>query len=258
VWLTVGHDGGLTMADARKPALDRPTAMRLAATEYGRFNAMLAELKPDEWTLATNCPGWDVRAMAAHLLGMADMAASPWESRRQIKEATKRGGVFIDALTGLQVEEREELEPAHIVAQYERAGLRATKGRRRIPGLMRRRRLPATQTDGLEDWTLGYLVDVILTRDPWMHRMDIAAVTGREPELTADHDGVLVDDVVREWASRHRQPCTLTLTGPAGGSWVFGDDPSTGPELQYDAVEFCRQVGGRGETDGVLKTLVPF
>jgi hypothetical protein len=193
--------------------------------------------------------------MAAHLLGMADMASSPWESRRQIKEATKRGGAFIDELTAFQVEEREELEPGHILAQYERAGRRAAKGRRRMPGLIRRRRLPAAQTDGLEDWTLGYLVDVILTRDPWMHRMDIAAVTGREPDLTADHDGVLVDDVVREWASRHGQPCALTLTGPAGGSWTFGEG---GPDLHYDAVEFCRQVGGRGDPEGVLKTLVPF
>jgi uncharacterized protein (TIGR03083 family) len=243
------------MGDARRPVLDRATAMRLAATEYGRFHKTLAELTPQEWTLATNCPGWDVRAMAAHLLGMADMAASPWESRRQIKEATKRGGAFIDELTALQVEERGELEPAHIVAQYERAGPRAAKGRRRIPGLIRRRRLPAEQTDGLEDWTLGYLVDVILTRDPWMHRMDIALVTGREPQLTADHDGVLVADVVREWASRHAQPCSLTLTGPAGGSWTFGKG---GPELKYDAVEFCRQIGGRGGPDGVLKTLVPF
>jgi hypothetical protein len=105
---------------------------------------------------------------------------------------------------------------------------------------------------------LGYLVDVILTRDPWMHRMDLAAVTGRDPELTADHDGVLVDDVVREWASRHGQPCTLTLTGPAGGSWTFGTSPSEGPELEYDAVEFCRLIGGRGEPDGLLKTIVPF
>jgi hypothetical protein len=47
----------------------------------------------------------------------------------------------------------------------------------------------------------------------------------------------------------------LTLTGPAGGSWTFGGD---GPQLQYDAVEFCREVGGRGAPEGVLKTLVPF
>lgn len=243
------------MDGPRKSVLDRATAMRLAATEYGRFHRVLTDLTPAEWTLPTNCPGWDVRAMAAHLLGMADMAASPWESRRQVREATKRGGLFIDALTALQVEERADLDPAHIVVQYERAGARAAKGRRRIPALLRRRRLPAAQTDGIEAWTLGYLVDVILTRDPWMHRMDIAAVTSRAPELTADHDGVLVNDVVREWASRHGQPASLTLTGPSGGSWTFGQG---GPELQYDAVEFCRHVGGRGHPEGVLKTLVPF
>lgn len=229
--------------------------MRLAATEYGRLHRTLAELTPTEWTLPTNCPGWDVRAMAAHLLGMADMAASPWEARRQVKEASKRKGVFVDALTALQIEERAELDPVHILAQYEKAGPRAVKGRRRTPGLIRRRRLPAAQTDGLEPWTMGYLLDVILTRDPWMHRMDIAAVTGREPVLTADHDGVLVDDVVREWAGRHGRACTLTLTGPAGGTWTFGE---AGVALQYDAVEFCREVGGRGAPEGVLATLVPF
>jgi uncharacterized protein (TIGR03083 family) len=246
------------MGDARKPVLERETAMRLAATEYGRFHGMLVELEPQEWSLPTNCPGWDVRAMATHLLGMADMAASPWETRRQMREATKRGGVFIDALTGLQVEEREDLDPVHIIAQFEKAGPRAAKGRRRIPGLVRRRRLPPEQTDGLEAWTLGYLVDVILTRDPWMHRMDIAEITGRAPTLTSDHDGVLVDDVVREWAGRHGQPCTLTLTGIAGGSWTFGNGSSVGPELEYEAVEFCRLIGGRREPEGLLQTIVPF
>jgi uncharacterized protein (TIGR03083 family) len=243
------------MAVARKPALDRRTTMRLAATEYDRFLAALRRLAPADWTRATACPGWDVRAMATHVLGMADLAASPFESRRQMREAAKRGGMFVDALTGLQVEERADLDPPHIVAQFAKSGPRAAKGRRRIPGLMRRRTMPPAQTDGIEPWTLGYLADVILTRDTWMHRMDIAAATGSAPELAADHDGVLVDDVVREWASRHGQPCTLTLSGPAGGSWAFG---SGGPGLDLDAVEFCRLVGGRGEPDGLLKTAVPF
>ncbi len=243
------------MADARKPVLDRPVAMRLAATEYDRVHALLAGLSPEEWALPTNCPGWDVRAMACHILGMADMFSIPWETRRQLKEAGKRGGDFVDALTALQVEERLELEPHHIVAQLAKAGPKAAKGRRRVPALIRRRRLPPAQTDGIEPWTLGFLVDVILTRDPWMHRMDIAAATGREPTLTADHDGALVADVVNEWAGRHGRPCTLTLTGPAGGTWSFG---SGGPALEYDAVEFCRAVSGRGEAQGWLATAVPF
>ena len=60
-------------------------------------------------------------------------------------------------------------------------------------------------------------------------RLDIARAVGREAELTADHDGVLVADVVAEWAQRHGSPYRLHLTGPAGGSWAAGDD---GPELE--------------------------
>jgi hypothetical protein len=80
----------------------------------------------------------------------------------------------------------------------------------------------ATQVmNGVEEaWTLGFLIDVIMTRDPWMHRVDIARAVGAPMVLTADHDGVLVDDVVREWAARHGRPFTLRLTGPAGGRWV--------------------------------------
>jgi uncharacterized protein (TIGR03083 family) len=243
------------MGDARKPVLERSVAMRLAATEYDRVHAMLAELSPEEWALPTNCPGWDVRAMAAHILGMADMFGMPWETRRQLKEAGKRGGDFVEALTALQVDERADLDPHHVVAQLKKAGPKAAKGRRRTPALIRRRRLPPEQTDGIEPWTLGFLVDIILTRDPWMHRMDIAQATGRAPMLTADHDGVLVADVVNEWAGRHGQTCTLTLTGPAGGTWTFG---TGGPALQYDAVDFCRLVSGRGTADGLLATAVPF
>lgn len=232
--------------------------MRLAATEYERFVAALRQLQPDQWTLPTCCPPWDIRAMASHVLGTADMASSPLESRRQMKEAAKRGGVFIDALTGMQVEERSNLDPQTVVARLEKAGPKAVRGRRLTPGLIRRRRLPAAQTDGMEDWSLGFLLDIILTRDPWMHRMDIAAATGREPELTADHDGVLVDDVVCEWASRHGQPCEVELTGPAGGSWSFGSDGSESARYEMDAIAFCRLLAGRGEPDGLLKTAVPF
>ena len=64
---------------------------------------------------------------------------------------------------------------------------------------------------------------------------------------------MLVADVVTEWAGRHGQPCTLRLSGPAGGRWEFG---SGGTEVSEDAVEFCRGVSGRGEP--ALGTVVPF
>jgi uncharacterized protein (TIGR03083 family) len=241
----------------RKPALDRKLAMRLAATEYDRVGAQLHALSPADWARATDCPDWDVRALASHVLGMAEMSATMREQMRQMRAARRRGGLFIDALTGLQVSERLSLSPAQITAKFTAVAPRAARGRRRAPGFIRNRTMPMDQAVGgrMERWTIGYLVDVVLTRDNWVHRVDIARATGRDPELTQEHDGVLVADVAAEWAARHRQPCTLTLTGPAGGSWSWG---SGGPALEVDAVEFCRVLSGRGHGDGLLGIAVPF
>jgi uncharacterized protein (TIGR03083 family) len=241
----------------RVAALPRETAMRLAATEYERVTDLLRSLRPGDWSAPTECSGWDVRAMAAHALGMVEMAASIRENSRQIRLARRRGGVFIDALTGLQVDERKDMTPAQIVDTFAARAPRAARGRRRTPGFIRRRAMPEPQlvAGREEEWTIGYLTDVILTRDPWMHRADIVRATGAPHVLTAGHDGVLVADVVAEWAGRHGQPYALRLTGPAGGVWHRGD---AGPEIEMDAVDFCRAVSGRGPADGLLSTQVPF
>jgi hypothetical protein len=61
--------------------------------------------------------------------------------------------------------------------------------------------------------------------------------------------------VVRDWAPRHAQGFTLTLTGPAGGAFVAGDGNVV---LDLDAIEFCRILSGRGEGTGLLSTHVAF
>jgi uncharacterized protein (TIGR03083 family) len=185
------------------------------------------------------------------------MAASIREQMRQVKTATKRGGVFIDALTSLQVEERTDMTPAQILARFQHVAPKASRGRRLTPGLIRRRTMPQLQVvgDHEEPWTVGYLVDVILTRDPWMHRIDISRATGAVAVLTPEHDGVLVADVVREWAQRHGQPFALKLAGPAGGFWTIGPGAEN---IDADAVQFCRTVSGRAAGEGLLATQVPF
>ena len=241
----------------RAAAMSRDTAMRLAATEYQRFLDLLRALSPGDWARPTECRGWDVHAMASHALGMVELAASVREQRRQMKLAHGRGGVFIDALTGLQVDERQHMTPEQIIARFAARAPKAVRGRRRTPGFIRRRTMPERQpVDGIDEtWTIGFLVDIILTRDPWMHRADICRATGADHVLTAEHDGVLVADVAAEWAARHGQPCTLHLTGPAGGSWKTGDGA---PLIETDAIEFCRAISGRGHADGLLAVQVPF
>jgi uncharacterized protein (TIGR03083 family) len=242
----------------RVPTLPRGEAMRLAAAEYQRFLDLLCSLPPQDWTRPTDCPGWDVRAIAAHALGMVELAASTRENRRQVTLARAHGAVFIDALTQLQVNERVEMTPAQIVDRYAARAPKAARHRRRTPSIARRATLPVTELvgDQVATWTVGYLVDVILTRDPWMHRIDIVRATGAAHVLTAEHDGRIVADVVAEWAARHGRPYRLRLSGPAGGDWMHGH--GDGPFIEMDAIDFCRAVSGRGPAEGLLTTQVPF
>src|SRR4029077_2021786 len=135
----------------------------------------------------------------------------------------------------LQIRERSQLTNDDVVAQLSAVGPKAVKGRWGTPPPMRY--LPISFGPPIGWASLKYLLDVGFTRDVWAHRIDICAATGREMDLRADHDGVLVADIVAEWASLHGEPFELVLEGPAGGKFVQG----TGGELvTIDAVEFVR------------------
>lgn len=246
----------------RRSHLDRDVAMTLAATEYDRMAALLRDLTLADWTRPTDCDAWDVRAMAGHVVGMTRMAGSLREALRQDRAAARRGGDPLDALTAVQVDEHAHLTTRELVHLLASTGPGAAHRRRRMPWLLRQLPLPGLQQvgDARERWTIGFLNDVILTRDPWMHRMDICRATGREPLLTADHDGVLVADVVREWADRHDQAFRLELTGPAGATFGRGE-ASEAASLSIDAVDFCRVLSGRPAPHPdheLLEVAVPF
>jgi uncharacterized protein (TIGR03083 family) len=253
---------GLTVV---QPAIERPTAMRLAQTEYQRVTDAVDALRPEDWTRPTDCTEWDVRQLVAHIAGQANLFSTPFEAARQMHAAKARqqpGHAPVDGLTALQVEERQHLGPDELRTELRRVGPRGARGRRRIPGFLRSRRLPGAEVvNGVaEMWSLGYVTDVILTRDPWMHRLDLARATGQDPVLTADHDGVIVADVVAEWARRHGRPYRLELPGPAGGRWSSGRG---GDEIVMDAADFCRILSGRpgpgsGQPPGLLATQVAF
>lgn len=102
---------------------------------------------------------------------------------------------------------------------------------------------------------VGELLDVVLTRDVWLHRIDICRAAGRPPEPDAAFDGRVVADVVAYWAARHGRPAQLHLGGPAGGHHAQG---AAGPVLDLDAVEFCRVLSGRADAAGLLRTSVLF
>jgi uncharacterized protein (TIGR03083 family) len=238
------------------PPLSRAEAMALAADEYDRFLDLLRSLTADEWRRTTECEAWDVRAMASHVLAEAESHSSLREMAHQMRAYRKaKSGPMIDAMTALQVGDRANLTPDEIVARLEHAVPRSIRARRRMPRLLRRMRMKVDPPFEKERWRLSFLMDVIYTRDTWMHRGDVSRAAGRDIALTPEHDGRLVADLVAEWARRHGQPFRLTLTGPGGGAYIAGDG---GEHIELTAVEFCRTISGRAHGTGLLTTQVPF
>jgi hypothetical protein len=191
------------------------------------------------------------------VLGMAEAQASFRQFAHDFRAAGQRtGGKMIDAMSATQVRERAALTPAAIVSRLAAVAPKAVRARRRTPAFLRWAvRLKNDPPFEAERWRYGYLVDIIFTRDMWMHRLDISRAAGLPMDLTAAHDGRLVADVVADWARRHAQPFALTLTGPAGGEWRTGGD---GERLQLDALDFCWIVAARQSGAGLMATKVPF
>ncbi len=240
--------------------ISRAEAHALAVTEYERLVEQLRSLEPDDWAQPTDCSLWDVRAMAGHNVGMLSDFTSLRSVMRRMRAATKAakrsGRPMIDSMTALQVAEQAGLPTDELIEVAARNAPRAAHWRSTAPALLRRMPMKENVGGQPETWRIAYLLDVILTRDPWMHRVDIARATGREMTLTADHDGRIIADVVSEWARRHGQPFTLVLTGPAGTTFTAGTNP--GERIELDAVEFCRIVSGRAPGRGLLAQQVPF
>jgi uncharacterized protein (TIGR03083 family) len=239
--------------------IQRPEAKVIAAEEFRRFAALMASLTPDEWTVQTDCTLWDVRKMALHVLGAADAQASVKEFMHQFRrglpvnrELGAESHHWVDGLNELQIRERAHLSDAEIVHQLTEVGPKAVAGRWKTPLPMRYLPIPFGPPVG---WTsLKYLLDVGFTRDVWAHRIDICAATGRPMELTPEHDGRLVADIVAEWAEIYGLAFELVLDGPAGGKFSQGEG---GERVDIDAIELIRVLSGRVPGSGVLGNPLP-
>ncbi len=235
--------------------MDHDDWMQAADEEYRRLLALLGDLDTAAWYAPTDCTGWDVRAMVAHLAGGAQWAARLRELARQARRGRRLlpEADLVDGMNEVQVRERAGRTPARLLEELAEIAPRSVRARARLPRPVRA--MPMRFGPPLGTQPLGYLYDRILTRDAWLHRVDISRAVDRPLLLTADHDRRIVADVVDEWAQLHGQPYELVLTGTAGGTWRDGTAVEA---IAIDAVEFCRVLSGRAAGDGLLATRVNF
>ena len=238
-------------------------AAAVATGAYQDLAALLETLDEDEWRAPTECRPWTVADMVGHVLGNAESAASKREMLRQnlhgLRHAREYDGNAMDAYNALQVAEHAALTPAERVTALRALTAPAVRGRMRTPALLRAVSLPVKSNGSVVEGmptraNFGHLLDVIFTRDVFMHRIDVARAVGRGLVPT-ENDRRIVEDAVAEWARRHGRPVEVVLTGPAGGRFVQGVG---GPRIDLDAFEFCRVLSGRAPGGGLLETKVFF
>jgi uncharacterized protein (TIGR03083 family) len=242
--------------------LTHQEAMHLQANELERTLSLLRSLDDAAWAAPTDCPAWNVQAMYQHVLGACEAGASVRENLHQLRRARayrrQHGGPLEAALSATQIRDRAELSGAQIVERLGAVAPKMVRGRARTPSFVRQHAKLKVDGPVFETWKLGYLIDTIYLRDLWMHRVDVAGALSRPLELSADHDGRIVADVVAEWARRHGKAFVLDLAGPAGGTYVDGSHLPEADRLSMDAVGFCRTLAGRAQAIGLLTTTVPF
>jgi uncharacterized protein (TIGR03083 family) len=233
-------------------------AMRITPVEFDRMLDLIRELHGDDWTRPTDNDQWDVRATVLHLLGAAEANASLRESASQFTRGKRLfkvigGHHWVDGINEIQIRDRAGLTDEQIVHRYETAAPKAVKVRTAMPAAIRRLRV-IDMGEPIGKETVGYLMDMVYTRDVWMHRVDVSRAIGKALDLTAEHDGRIIADMVAEWASYFDGPFTLELTGVAGGNFRRG---TGGEHVSIDAVEFVRIVSGRAAGTGLLSHPLP-
>ncbi|MGA9278700.1 maleylpyruvate isomerase family mycothiol-dependent enzyme [Ilumatobacter sp.] len=232
-------------------------AMQITAAENTKFGACLAGLTPQQWGARTECDRWDVRAVAAHVIGAAAAQVSPREFVRQVRTgkpfvAEIGAQYWWDGMNELQVRERADASTDQLRQEWADTAPNALKARSKLPKPIANLpllKLPAPVGRA----RLKYLFDMGFTRDVWMHRIDIAVAIGALPDLDGDHDGRIVADLVAEWAETHGEPFVLELVD-LEITYVSG---VAGEHVQISTIDFARILSGRADGDGVLRHPLP-
>ena len=232
-------------------AIARPTpaeAEPVAAAEVAAFIAQLRALEDQDWSKPTDCTGWDVHDVAAHVTYALRESAKPlWLvadsliGLRYIRQGP------VNALNHAQVVRGRQRRPAELIAELDRIGPAAVRARRRFPQLLRRIPLPLEPLAGSD---VADLMDIVYVRDMFIHRIDIAKAVGRDVDRSG-HVAQLFEQVVRDlglaWSG---PPVTLVLTGEGGGTWSLGNGEPVAT-ISVDAVEYLRLLAGREDAPAV-------
>lgn len=227
---------------------DRPRCKVHRDAEIQTWHDLLASIEGTEWQRRTVCDEWDVADIAGHLIGQAEDVITPWSFPRRFRKGKRvyPGIPRFDAHMMVQADEHRGTPPDELRALFDPRWAKATRKISRTPELLRRITM---QADDFPRMALGYVHDILLARDLWMHRDDVCQALGRSFDAgpyAEEIVGQVMYDVVDGPFWGDRPTVVLELTGPGGGTYRLGRDEPVG-RAAVDAVGYMRTLSGRDD-----------
>ncbi len=224
------------------------------AAETAVLDALLAELSPQQWRLATPAAGWDIADQVSHLAYFDETAllaaTDPERFRREAAELVSAGLDFPDRIAA----QHHHREGADLLAWFRGARHDLLTGFARLdPGA----RLPWYGPDmGPASSLTARLMET------WAHGQDIADTLGvqRAPSARLQHIAFLGVRTMGFVYGLHGRPVPtapvrVELTAPDGATWAWGPNDAA-DRVSGDAVDFCLLVTQRRHRDDVALHVV--
>lgn len=249
--------------------LPKERVVAALAAEFASLDELLSSLPPDRWSRPTACPGWDVQANVAHIVGTESMLAgidSPpvtvdRDSRSHVRNDI---GEFNEAW----VVALAEASPADVLARFREITTARVDALRTMD--------QATwDTEGFTPAgtdTYGRFMRIRVF-DCWMHEQDIRAAVGRPGheagpvvDLSLDEISASMGFVVGKRAGAP-EGTSVTFELPdagrsfhvlvAGRGTLVEELPGSATvTLRVPVVPFTRLAGGRDDADPSTVELV--
>lgn len=145
----------------------------------GDFVELVAAVPSDEWSLPTDLPGWDVRAVVSHVAHLEGILAGAPEEKADVPELPHVAGPM-GQFTEIGVITRREVDPAVILEQIR--SYTAARHAALTAAPPSDPHAPAPGLFGLIGWNARTLLRN-RPLDIWMHEQDVRRATGRPGNL---------------------------------------------------------------------------
>jgi hypothetical protein len=197
-------------------AIPRPPlshAMGMLSDELSAMVALLQRLDPTAWQLPA------VRDAAMRMILEAEEVAR----NRRLLGRLRRARLLPGAMTAVRRQHRAatlpEAAPEQLAAELGSWGHMAADAAPWLRGTAASRFLAGAPAG----YSADYLFRVLLPRDAWLCRAEIAEAAGQDT-APGPHGAEIIRQAVRDLAGVWHGPAvTVEITGPAGGRWLTGD-----------------------------------